>query len=180
MEDTVKNFFDVIFEGFQTAIIVGGAIWAYIRFFREGMHRPRIELDIECSFFGPQNDRYVAAFVIHATNRGNIEHRFNEIRLRVRGIKSDMPLQALKEHEPLLAFPEEDFDTVNIIAKKPRYYFVRPGVHQKFSFVTSIPASWKFVLARASFKYEASNELHTSERAFEVKTTDKESLAYVY
>src|SRR5271166_5969701 len=162
--DATKNLLGVALGAVQTIVVIVGAIWAYFRFFREGAHRPRIEFDIECSFMGPQQDRYVAAFTINATNRGNIEHRFPEIRLRVRGITTDAALNAWNGCEPLLEFPEEEFKSVNIIPKKKGYYFVRPGVHQRLSFVTSVPASWKFVLAHASFIYKSSNELHTTEK----------------
>jgi hypothetical protein len=110
--------------------------------------------------------------MIHATNRGNVEHRFPEIRLRVRGLRSDAALTAWKGREPLLEFPEEEFETANIVPKKLEYYFARPGVHQRFTFLTSVPASWRFIIARATFKYEATDEIHTAERAFEIKPAD--------
>lgn len=171
MDEATENMLDVILGVTQTVVVLVAAIWAYFRLFREGIHKPRIELDVECSFHGPQNDRYVAAFIIHATNRGNVEQIFPEIRLRVRGIESAADLNAWKGHEPLLEFANEEFDTVDIIPKSMEYYFVRPGVHQKFSYVTSVTASWRFVIARATFKYEATNEVHTVERAFEVRDT---------
>jgi hypothetical protein len=117
---------------------------------------------------GPQKDKYVAAFTIHANNKGNIEHQFHEIRLRVLGIKSQDSLKEWEGREPLLRFPERNFETFNIIPEKMEYYFVRPGVHEKFSAVISIPDNWKFILARASFKYKKTGDLHTTQKVFEV------------
>jgi hypothetical protein len=172
MDSGTKTIFDVVLGITQTAIVIGGTVWAYFRFFREGVHKPRIEFDVECSFLGPQQGRYVAAFMIHAINRGNVEHRFSEIRLRVRGIKSSAALNAWKDHEPLLEFPDQEFETVNIVPKELEYYFVRPGIDQRFSFVTSVPAGWRFIITRATFKYETTDELHTAEKAFEVKAAN--------
>jgi hypothetical protein len=48
------------------------------------------------------------------------------------------------------------------------YFFVRPGVRQRLSFVTPVSSDFAFVLARVTVGYERTNEVHTAERAFEV------------
>ena len=158
----------------QTLIVVVGAVWAYFRFFREGTHNPRVEFDVGCEFLGPQNGRYIAAFAIRAKNCGHIEQHFREIRIRVRGIENGVDLETWEQRPPLLEFPLEEFDTYNVVPSRSQYFFVRPGVEQNFSFVTSVPKSWKFVLARATFKYEKSDEIHTSEKAFLVSSDNDE------
>ena len=100
---------------------------------------------------------------------GTLRHTFPEIRLRVRGITTNALFYAWKGREPLLEFPEEEFETVNIIPEQMDFSFVRPGVHQRFIYVTRVPTSWKYILAHAKFMYKSSRELHTTEKAFEVK-----------
>ena len=156
----------------QTAIVIIGAVWAYFRFFREGTHNPRVQFDIDCDFLGPQNGRYVAAFTVTAKNCGHIEQHFKEIRIRMRGIENGVDLITWNERPPLLEFPLEEFDTYNIIPSRSEYFFVRPGVEQRFSFVTSVPENWKFILARATFKYQKTNEIHTAEKALMVSATN--------
>ena len=150
----------------QTIVVIIGAVWAYFRFFREGTHNPRVQFNIDCEFLGPQNGRYIAAFTVTAKNCGHIEQHFLEIRVRVRGIEDGANLDTWKERPPLLEFHLEEFDTFNIIPERSQYFFVRPCVEQNFSMVTSIPETWKFALARATFKYEKTNEIHTAEKAF--------------
>jgi len=164
------DLIDVVFRllTLLTVLVTGG--WAYFRFRREGVHDPRIELDLDCVFLGPQSDAFVAAFSIYADNKGQLEHRFSEIRLRVRGVRRGEPLAEWKERKPLLLFPEEIFTKAEIVPPKYPDFFVRPGVRQRISYVTSIPAEYSFILARVTFRYEHTNDIHTAERAFKVPT----------
>lgn len=159
---------EIFLQSINTILVLVGAVWAYFRFFREGSHKSRIEFDIEADFQGPQKGEYIAAFQIRATNKGNVEHEFDSIRLRVRGVKKDSDLKYLEGKEPMLSFPEKNFDTVEIIPKKIGYYFVRPGVDQRFSYVTKLPSSWSTIICRATFKYRNGRELHTAERVFSI------------
>jgi hypothetical protein len=171
MEDETKNVFDVVLSAIQLVAILIGAMWAYFRFSREGTHTPRIELDLACIFLesgNPKDNHRVAAFTIHARNKGHIEHKFDRISLRLRGIKSGA-LLAVRE-DKRLEFPEP-LMKAELIPKKVGYYFVRPGVEQQVTFATTIPADVRFVLARAAFKYENSDNLHSVEKVFDTQQT---------
>lgn len=168
MDDTAKNVWDVVFGALQFIGVVVGAFWVFTRFRREGPNQPRIEFTIACRFLGPVDGEYVAAFEIYANNKGYVEHRFTEIRLKVLGIKHDEKLSEWRTHEPRLYFPTTLVRGVNLVPEELEYYFVRPGVDQSFSFVTRVPAEFRFLAARATFKYRATGDIHTSERVFEV------------
>lgn len=171
MEDETKNGLDVALSAIQLFAILVGGMWAYFRFSREGTHTPRIELDLACTFLesaNPKDSHRVAAFTIHARNKGYIEHKFESISLRLRGIKSDA-LLAVRE-DKRLEFPEP-LMKAELIPKEAGYYFVRPGVEQQVTFTTIIPADVRFVLARAEFKYENSDDRHSVEKVFDARRT---------
>jgi hypothetical protein len=171
MDDHCKNLSDVILNSIQLLVLLVSALWAYFRFRKEDPLLPRIEFEINCQFFGPQQNSYLAAFIITANNKGNVEHRFSEIRLKVRGIKAGETLSEFKDFAPMVNFPVEIIKGVNIVPTKFGYFFVRPGVNQTFNYATQIPEHICFIIVRATFKYEETDELHTAERVFEVKTT---------
>ena len=168
MEAALQTF-DVALHAVEIAIAIVGGIWVYKRFRHEGAAKPRIEFDVRCRFLGPIQDAYVAAFEVHAKNCGLVEHRFQEIRLKVLAIRSDATLQMWQGHEPRLLFPEQLVRGVNLVPRELGYYFVRPGVDQSFSYVIPIPKDLRFLVARATFLYEATGDLHTAERVFEVR-----------
>jgi hypothetical protein len=159
VDTETKNTFDVILSaGTLVTVLVGGA-WAYLRFKREGVHQPRIELDVGCAFFGPQQGKYVAAFSIYVHNKGHLEYRFDDIRLRVRGIRRGQELLPWQGHEPRVYLPELLFEDAKVIDKE--YIFVRPGVRQRLSYVTLVPEELRFIVARVTFMYAARKAIST-------------------
>ena len=170
MDDTTKDWVDIILNAIQVIILVAGAIWAYIRFKIEDPLYPRIEFDIDCRFLGPQAGSYLTVFTVSARNKGNIQHTFAEIRLRVRGIKNGEPLTEFRKYPPMTNFPETIMKDINIVPPDLQYFFVRPGIDQDFNYVTQIAENIRFIIVRATFKYKKSNELHTAENVFEVRS----------
>ena len=97
-------------------------------------------------------------------NKGNVEQRFDDIRVSIRGIV-EAPLKELEGYEPRLEFPLKLADA-SLVANKLKYYFVRPKVKQKFPLVVKIPSGNIVILVRATFRYENTNEIHSAERSF--------------
>jgi len=129
---------------------------------------PRIEFSIECNVYGPENGDFLTEFLLIIRNRGDIQHKFNRITLRVRGIENGRPLCHWEGYEPRLSFPERVLDNVNVIPKGYNYFFVEPGVVQVLTYVTKIPSSIKYVQAFALFEYDEYTP-HTTERVFQMK-----------
>ena len=177
MDETTKNLVDVLLSAATLLTVLATGAWAFFRFSREGVHKPRIEFDLECAFLGPQSDAFVAAFSIFAENKGQLEHRFDEIRLRVRGIRRNDRLKEWDERKPLLQFPELVLTTDKVVPPEYGYFFVRPGVRQRISYVASIPAEFSFVLARVTFRYGFTGDIHTAERVFQVRSEPADQAA---
>jgi hypothetical protein len=167
MTDATRNLLTVAIGATQLLLLVVGAVWAYYRFWREGSHRRRVEFSINCSFFGPQCDEYLAEFTLHADNKGLVVHRFPSIELRVRGIKASEGISFWENRRPRVEFPHKIVQA-EIVHEKYAYIFVEPGVKQVITYVTRIPAEYRFILARAEFRYDRRNP-HSAESVFEVK-----------
>lgn len=132
----------------------------------ERRHKPHIQFRIGCNFFGPQGGSVIAEFVISAHNLSVVRHEFCKIILRVRGIPHEAPLSLLERHPHRLAFPDKLLET-DIVPPDWNFIFVEPGVNQETTFVTKIQAKYRYILARAEFRYERHTP-HTTERMFEV------------
>jgi hypothetical protein len=148
-------------------VVLLGAIFAYYKFFREGAHHQRIEFDLECVDLGIHGDFRIIEVGIIADNKGNIEQKFDQILLKIRGIKEKEELQEIKNHEPRLSFPEK-IPEVSVISKKYNYFFVRPGVSQRFPVVVKIPINWSQLHTRSTFRYYRASDIHSAERAFKL------------
>lgn len=165
MHAELKNLLDIVLGTLQFLLTLAAAVWAYFRFSREGVHSPRIEFALRLRVLGVEGEHRAVEFVVSAANKGNIEHRFDRISLRVRGIGRGTELKLRDDGR--LDFPQA-IHKFELIPEDFGYYFVRPGVTQTFTFVTTLPRNVAYVLARSAFKYQDSDDLHTTESAFNI------------
>lgn len=142
---------------------------------------PHIEFDIDCNFYGPEEDFYLAEFLLTAHNRGRVRQEFRDILLRVRGIKHNAVLAEWRGNEPRLGFPEYLIKNARVVPKEIRtpqgivtynFFFVEPGVKQVFTYISRIPAGVKYIAARGAFFYDPETP-HTVERVFQVRASAK-------
>ena len=154
----------------QFLIVLIGAIWAYFRIWKEGIHKPRIQFEIECQSFDAHKNEVPVEFRIILKNRGLTKHKFYRIQLRVRGIEEGESLQLWTDNEPRLLFPHKLIDTEVIFKRKYNYVFVEPGIEQTLNYNVKLPVSQKLISVRAEFQYDESKN-HSIEQIFELKTT---------
>lgn len=156
---------EITFEIIKISLAVGAALFTYYKYFSEGAHKQRIEFEIDFADLGKKGNERIIEIGVIAENKGNVEQRFRDIKLRVRGIDESSELSEIEGYEPRLAFPI-DLGKSSLVTEKFNYYFVRPKVRQRFPMVRRVPASWTHFHVRATFKYKGTNDIHTAERAF--------------
>ena len=118
----------------------------------ERKHKPHIELRLECIFIGKRNDQHLVNFLVIAANRGQVLHKFNNVTLRVRGIKNEQ-FRYWEGRTPLAYFPHKIVET-NLVQKGWNFIFIEPGVIQQISLVTLIATDYTYVLAHVEFEYK--------------------------
>jgi hypothetical protein len=149
-------------------LLLIAALFTYYKFFREGTHRQRIEFDIDYHNLGLKDSDRIIEIGALAENKGNVEQKFNSMRLRIRGIDSDSKLKELEDYKPRLAFPIDSRSKWEMIPPKYAYFFVRPGVKQRFPMVIKIPSNWTHIQVKITFRYKGTEDIHVTERAFRV------------
>lgn len=127
----------------------------------------KIEFDMNCRFFGPHFGKYAAEFVLFAHNKSTHRHQLNGVKLRVRGIRQNVPFSFWSaKYEHRLEFLEAILSD-DVIPKKWNFIFVDPGVRQSITYQTIIDTDFKYITARAEFYYDK-NTPHSTEKMFEV------------
>jgi hypothetical protein len=157
----------IIFETLKIVLAIAAATFAYFRFFREGEHKQRIQFDIDCKELGVTSSEKIIEIGSNAENKGNVEQRFDDIRVVLRGLEEGKPLSELEEYKPRLAFPVP-LAKASLIPKKWGYFFVRPHVSQRFPLVLRIPRNISHILVRCTFQYQGTDDVHSAERAFDL------------
>jgi hypothetical protein len=134
---------------------------------------PHIELKLDCQFHGIRDGNYLTTFTISATNAGYVWHQFEQINLRIRGIK-DEPFEyfsrgGLEEEDKSarrVAFPYELLQT-NLVPSNWNFVFIEPGVTQHLTLTTTVPSDYSYLLAHVVFEYKEYWP-HTAEAVFKV------------
>jgi hypothetical protein len=157
--------------------LIGGA-WFLYSYFKEGLHRPKMEFDISCQVIESLETTRIIEFKISASNKGKVRVTFPRIDFRIRGIKDKSNIRFFTGTKRL-KFPSPIFK-VNLIPDKYVYYYVEPGTCQIFSYITKIDSHIGCIAAFASFQYKQRirlhlkelkviRETHTCERAFNLR-----------
>jgi len=133
----------------------------------ERFHVPQIEFEVDCYFHGPQQESYIVEVLLTVRNKGRVKQEF-DVKLRIRGIQRDQPLNYWKGREPRLDFPIKLVDNVSILPEGVAQFFAEPGETNTFTYVTRIPVTISYVLAYATFSYDAETS-HDAERVFAVR-----------
>lgn len=143
---------------------------------------PRVDYDLDCRFFGPQQGRYVAELSLKAVNKGEVRRVFESIEFRVLGMRRDVEPCYWGSGKLRAAFPKVLMKDDMMRSPEHKYY-VEPGVGQLFSYTTLVPGVYSYVLVRAKVtRFSESDPLphepedprdrvFTVERVFEVKPT---------
>jgi len=150
---------------FRTAIALCGVGFTYWKFFHEGAHKQRIEFDIDLIDLGLVGESRMIEIGNIVENKGFVEQRFDSIFVKVRGITKGTKLSQTEGYEPRIAFDKFHSKT-NLVTEKMKYFFVRASVKQRFPLVLSVEKHWTHIHIRTIFKYQKTDDLHTTERVF--------------
>ncbi|MFL6208898.1 MAG: hypothetical protein ACJ74W_08615 [Pyrinomonadaceae bacterium] len=126
---------------------------------------PQVEFNIDCNFYGPQQDEYLVEVLLTVHNMGHVKHELKDVRLRIRGIKENQKLEYWEDHGHRLKFPEKLVPSETEVGQ----FFAEPGEKHVITYVTKIPASIKYISAYARHSFGADKLLHDTERVFPVK-----------
>jgi len=168
----IKEF--IIFLG-----LIAAAFLAYTKFVIERGIFPPAQFCIRCNTLGLQKDRVVLEILLCLKNLGSSVLIVSNLNLELRYIKKEEDIEFLKIRDPKkwhllgrLCFPhclKEEVCKINILDPKicgedkdscnhsfcvlGHRTFVKPGVDQIYTFVTSVPETTSFIRVFASFEY---------------------------
>lgn len=103
-----------------------------------------------------------------ASNKGLIQQKFKDIRLRVRGIQSKEVLGYWAGNEPRLNFPSKIVDNKSILPKDYNFFLCRAGHRAGLHLRHESSHVSGYLLVHAEFEDDAFTP-HTTERVFTVK-----------
>jgi hypothetical protein len=170
--NAVKTWVDIV-SGIIT--LVAGlvvALWAYTRFVLERGLLPPVQFDIDCTVAGRQRGHIILEIAPHLHNVGAATLVARQMRVDVRYLDAADAADAVPDPTRStfgrLHFPRSLRGDLQARAPGPapgrpeerrgfvllgRQTFVQPGVDQRYTFVTSVPATTAYVLLWSAFDY---------------------------
>lgn len=171
--DTLRPWIEVVSA--LSALIIGlvAALWAYTKFVLERGLFPPVEFAIECNPVGSQSQKTLLEIILHLKNIGTSVLIASDIRVDVRYLESEHPMELSKEgrrfgrvHFPnsvrselLRELPSREAPETpppRGFSLIPHDTFVQAGIDQRYTFPTAVPSSTAFVLIWSSFRYAQS------------------------
>ena len=153
------------------AVVVGGG-WALWKFVIRREARAKIQFSLDLNILGRLDDKWIVEAVAIVENKGLVRHNVSAFRFDLhylpdgaKVIEGDMRINHQVLFQPVV---------------KKRYWippdwmgsFVDPGVTQRYTYVTWLPADAALALLYAQFKYPgAESEFHTAQKVFGVRVT---------
>ena len=168
--------FQAIASGVQsivTSIALGvGGGWTLWRFVLQRENVARLENDLEFRLIGPQEGRLLIEIAAVIENKGKVRHWVKDFYFNLYCLRANDPLIENTEHfngQP--RFGERLQNKRGWFPADWVQSFIEPGVKQRYTFTTSIPADATSVLLYSEFRYSDSERgFHTSQRVFAVSS----------
>ncbi|MHC1777561.1 MAG: hypothetical protein AB9834_19340 [Lentimicrobium sp.] len=143
------------------AIIVGG-YWTYRRFIRQREDFALIDFSVDIEFHAKIKDWWIVEIIAYIENKGKVQHKIELFDFKLESINSTDNIDDDEEHRNQVLFP-------NIIAensfksKDAGYFFIEPGLKNKYSHVAKVPANAEVLLLHSWFDYLDGKHSHIAE-----------------
>ena len=167
-----KNIAQAVQSAATVVSFLVGGIWVYRKYIMQQEGFASIESSADIQFVGAQDDFWIAELTLTLENKGKAQHRMT---------KCAFDLNAIEDGEPIVANDrwggQVDFSTPltegSFLPNRYKFFFIAPGVTAKYSYITRIPASARYVILHCWFDYDDGRPYsHTAERTVAVPAVE--------
>lgn len=143
--DTAKAISQIVANAATTLVAGAAAFW----FFLSRRFSKRVEFDVEFQLFESGDPKTsILQVTLLLENKGYVEHRLYTLAFEV----VEMLPDGTSVSDPSKGFV---YRSGNVVEPEAIYYYVRPGVRQRFVKALSVPTQVKLAKVRAFFTYSA-------------------------
>lgn len=169
LDATIPTFFEKadiwikLFESVVTilAIIIGG-IWTYRRFIRQREDHALIDFSVDIVFHSKLKDWWIVEVVAYIENKGKVQHKIELFEFELASLNFSDNVEITEEFGGQVHFPNI-ITRRSFLPKKYRYFFVEPGLKNKYSFISRVPADTELLILHSWFNYLDGKHSHSAE-----------------
>lgn len=185
--ERIDLLLSIVQSGLTSIAIIFGGFWAYFRFIRQRENNALIDFSVDIVFHSFLDDYWLVEIVAFVENKGKVQHKIYKFDFKLEYLeKTDRVISTSKEEEErgqvkfkileegsfmrrkrlkrksLTIFHNRIFTPCISIPKK-RYFFIEPGLKNKYSYVTKVPSNTDILLLHSWFEYPNSKHGHIAE-----------------
>jgi hypothetical protein len=142
-------------------ILIGGW-WVYYKFIRQRENQPLIDFTVDIIFHAKQKDYWIVELVAYIENKGKVQHRLYDFPFDLAGLNIENNVELTQKFGNQVYFPNI-IATGSFLPARSEYFFIEPGLKNKYSFLTRVPVNTQVVLMHSSFMYLDGKHSHAAE-----------------
>lgn len=143
------------------ALLIGG-FWAYFRFVRQRENTALIDFNVEINFVSKKGDWWIVELIAFVENKGKVQHRIKEFDFELASLNVGDRVETAAQYGNQVHFPNE-VAKGSFLPNKCMYFFIEPGLKNKYTYVARIPESAEAIMLHSSFNYLDGKHFHMAE-----------------
>jgi hypothetical protein len=169
--DALRTASEIAESVVKVVAIIAGGIWAYWKFFRQRANEPATGTDIELSFVGKQDDKWIVEITSLLKNESLVRLKYENFQVTLRYfLPEDVIEDGGEKVLYQLSCPRHIDER---IGKKKRFFgnvqYINPKQEFRHRYVTFVPASATFLWVQCKFIFTLNgSEKVNSQRIFRV------------
>lgn len=160
--DQFKTIVEIIASIATTIAIIAAGIWAYFRFVRQRENSALIDFSVDVNFILKKDGWWIIELIAYVENKGRVQHRIKEFTFELASLDINHSVDLAPEFGNQVYFPNE-IAKGSFLPSSCTYFFVEPGLKNKYSYVSRVQAEAELLMMHSFFKYLDGKHSHTAE-----------------
>ena len=154
--------FKIIESAATSVALLVAAVWAWFKFVRQRENHPLIDFSADIKFHEKLGNWWIVELVAFIENKGKVQHRIKDFDFDLASLSASDRVTTSEDFGGQVYFP-------HLIAKgsfRPKKYgefFIEPGLKNKYSYITRVPADAELVILHSWFEYLDGKHSHSAE-----------------
>lgn len=164
----ISQFFEFFGKGVAILVALFGLYCAFEKWWKREEHFPRVNFDLNAELIDHKDGKIILNIVATLENKGQVPLKIKEFVCELRGLRDNDLLELGTEKIRNQLNFKQDLGGGVFIPADWNYSFVYPGVKTEYTYVTIIPESTKYLLAKGRFHYLSNGESHHAGRIIKI------------
>jgi len=157
-----------IIESIATALaIIVGGIWALFRFRRQRENYALIDFTVDIKFHKNKGEWWIVELLAFIENKGKVRQEIELFDFELASINDSDKVDISKNFGGQVLFPNI-ICKGSFLPKQSKYFFIEPGLKNKYSFISRVPIDSEIVLLHSWFNYLDGIHSHAAEKTLKV------------